>query len=385
MTEPFDAVSTALANQGVEAATEELSQHLRQTEHYHELFDLRLLQARVKMGLPAILTKGLDDLEEPLRTQMEEAYLAACREVGHLFLSDGRVREAWMYLRPTGDKADVADALQKLKPDEENTEQIIEIALHEGVCPRLGFQLVLANYGTCNAISMFDAQMQNRPRADRQEVAALLVRHLHSDLVRSLRDEVTKKQGAAPAETTIAGLTADRDWLFDNNDYHIDTSHLASVVRFALNLDQSEELRLAVDLTEYGRRLSHLYQFAGQEPFVDTYPSHALFFKALLGDEVEKSLEYFRERATSLAGEQSAPAEVYVGLLSRLGRHAEAFDAAVKLLPSGARTSGFAPSLLELASLSQDYARLMEVSRERLDLLGFTMGLVEQHRRSHAS
>lgn len=381
----FDELQTAVTQQGLDAGTARIAEHLRASEHYHELFDLRLLEARLRLGLPAILTKSLDDLEEPLRSQMEDEYLKACREVGRLFLQDGRVREAWMYLRPIGDHAEVAAALEKLAPDEEHAEQIIEVALHEGVCPRLGFELVLKNYGVCNAISMFDAQMHNRPRGDRQQVAGLLVRQLHGDLLRSLHDEIAKQQGKPPQEQTIAGLVAERDWLLDNNNYHIDTSHLAAVVRFALVIDDPADLRLAVDLTEYGRRLSPMYQFAGQEPFADTYPTHALFFRALLGENVDEAVDYFRQRAEQSAGtEQGAgPAEIYVGLLARLGRNAAAVDAAASLL-TNVRVSGFAPSLLELSQRAGDFRRLLEVSRERGDLVSFAMALAERQRQDDA-
>ena len=378
-TQTFDELAGVAAADGLKAATTRLAQHLKSTEHYHERFDLRWLEARLDLGLPAILTKGLDDLEDPLRTQMEDRYLEACREVGYLLLADGRVREAWMYLRPVGDRSGVAAALEKLTPADDNTEQIIEVALYEGVHPRLGFELVLKNFGVCNAITTYDAQMQQRSRSERAEVAALLVRQIHGDLLRSLREYLEKKQGKPPQETTIAALVADRDWLFDDNEYHIDTSHLAAVVRFALVVDDPETLRLAADLTEYGRRLSAMFQYPGQEPFVDTYPAHALFFRALLGEQVDEALDFFRGRAEALAdGEQGAwPAEVYVALLSRLGRIDEAFEAAAHFL-AGARTSGFAPSLLELAQRSGNYERLSEISRERGDLLGFMMALAEQ-------
>jgi hypothetical protein len=375
----FDALAEVAASEGMSAATERLAEHFRASEHYHELFDLRLLQARLALGLPAILTKSLDDLEEPLRTKMEDRYIEACREVGHLLLADGRVREAWMYLRPVGDRAAVAAALEKLTPADDNAEQIIEVALYEGVHPRLGFEMVLKNFGLCNAITTYDAQMHQRPKAERQQVAGLLVRQIHGDLLRSLTEHIAKKQGKTPRETTIAGLVADRDWLFDDNEYHIDTSHLAAVVRFALVIDDPDVLRLAIDLTEYGRRLSSLFQYPGQEPFVDTYPTHALFFRALMGEQVDESVDYFRGRAEALAdGEQGAwPTEVYVGLLSRLGRIDEAFAAAAQYL-ADARTSGFAPSLLELAQRSGNYERLLEISRHRGDLLGFTMALAER-------
>lgn len=376
----FDELEKAVSRQSIEAAIGRAAEHLRASEHYHELFDLRLLEARLRLGLPAVLTKGLDDLKEPLRSRMEEEYLKACREVGYLFLGDGRVREAWMYLRPLGEQAEVTAALESLTPNEENTEQIIEVALHEGVCPRLGFELVLKNYGVCNAISMFDAQMHNRPRSDRQQVAALLVRYLHDALFQSVADEIARKQGKAPQETTIEALVADRDWLFDNNNYHIDTSHLAAVVRFALVLDDPADLRLAADLTEYGRRLSPLYQYASQEPFADFYPAHGLFFRALLGERIEEAIAHFAERADALSGESQGPvaAEIYVGLLARLGRNQEALEAAARLL-SNARVSGFAPSVLELSQRVGDFSRLLQLSRERGDLVSFAMGLAEQH------
>lgn len=381
----FDSVTSAASEQGMTAATERLAEYFRSAEQYHELFDLRLLQARLDLGLPAILTKGLDDLDEPLRTRMEDRYLDACREVGHLLLAEGRVREAWMYLRPVGDRAAVAEALEKLIPQEDNVEQIVEVALYEGVHPRLGFELVLKNFGLCNAITTYDAQMQQRPRAERQEVAALLVRQIHGDLLHTLTDYLAKKQGKTPQETTIAALVADRDWMFDDNEYHIDTSHLAAVIRFALVVDEAEVLRLAIDLTEYGRRLSSMFQYPGQEPFADTYPAHALFFRALVGEAVEEAVRYFRERAESPADDPSSwPAEVYVALLARLGRSEDAFEAAAQHLAS-ARTVGFAPSLLELAQRTGNYDRLLEISRQRGDLLGFAMALAEQTRRRSGS
>src|ERR1700681_2878883 len=103
------------------------------------------MQTRHRLGLPVILTMSLDDLAEPLRSQVEEAYLGACREVGTLLLGEGQIREAWMYLRLVGDKALVAEALVKLTPNEENMQDLIEIGLHEGVAPAWGYALVLKN------------------------------------------------------------------------------------------------------------------------------------------------------------------------------------------------------------------------------------------------
>lgn len=387
-TSAFDELTLLLDQKGVEPMLDRLADQLRAEGKCHELFDVRLMQARLKFGLPASLSANLDELAEPARGRMEEAYLAACREVGVLLLDGGRLREAWMYLRPTGDKQLVAGRLSEMaatqaaRPDDSphNVQHLIEIALHEGVAPKLGFELVLSNYGVCNAISMYDAEMHQKPKADRQQVAALLLHHIHADLLRNLKGEIQRKQGVAADETTIEGLVAERAWLFENNDYHIDTSHLAAVVRFALALDNPADLRLAADLTEYGRRLSPQYQYAGPEPFTDVYGAHRLYFRALLGADVDAAVEHFRERAETLAGAENGvwPAEVYVQLLSRLGRRTEALAAAVRLLPPGTPTLGFAPSVFDLARQAGDYRQLLQTCRERGDLLGFGTALAAQ-------
>ena len=172
----FDDLLSQAQTQGVDAALEALAQRMRAEHKAHELFDLRLMQARHELKLPIIAPQSLDELPEPLRDKMEESYLAACREVGHMLLEEGRLREAWMYLRPLGDKEEVAAALAKL-PAEDHYEQIIEIALHEGVAPAMGFQLALDHYGVCNAISLFESEMQGRPRSQRQAGGVGLLVH----------------------------------------------------------------------------------------------------------------------------------------------------------------------------------------------------------------
>jgi len=61
-----------------------------------------------------------------------------------------------------------------------------------------------------------------------------------------------------------------------------------------------------------------------------------------------------------------------------LQRYDEAIEATIDLLPSGSRTGGFAPSLLELSRRAGNYDRLMAVCRERGDLVAYTAGLVER-------
>jgi hypothetical protein len=284
-----------------------------------------------------------------------------------------------MYLRPVGDKATIAAALERIEPTDDNLEELVGVALHEGVHPRLGFELVLKHFGTCNAISRFEGTMYQQPRADQQSVAALLIDHLHHELLDNVRADIARQAGSPPAEGSISAVVAERDWLFDGDNYHIDTSHLNAVVRIARLITAAEPLRQAADLTEYGRRLSRQYQYAGEEPFTDVYAHHNLFFRAQLGEQVEAALAHFAERARAVPVDEqgTAAAEVYIALLARLGRAREAIEAHLQLLPRGARTTGFAPSLLELARQAGDFSRVIDVCREREDVLGFAAGLVE--------
>jgi tetratricopeptide (TPR) repeat protein len=377
---PFDELEADLRTGGAEAALTQLAEWFRNEQDYHGLFDTRLMQARRRLGLPIILTTPLEDLAEPLRGAVENAYLEACREAGWLLWNAGKLREAWPYLRPLADNVAVAQAIARIEPNEENRASLIEIALHEGVAPGYGFKLVLDHYGACNAITTFDAEMPRHSRVEQQIAAAHLVRRLHEDLLTNVRADVARQEGNPPNETSLDDLLRERDWVFANNNYHIDTSHLSAAVRIARVVEAPDVLRLAWNLTRYGRQLAATFQFAGDEPFGDVYPSHGLFFAAQLGEQVDEALTYFQQKArqSEVDEDRIAAAEVVVVLLVRLRRYAEAFEAHEQLIPPRARTTGFAPTLLELSRLAGDYDRLMRVCRERGDLLGFAAGLVSK-------
>ncbi|HEY2418914.1 MAG TPA: hypothetical protein VGH84_13405 [Steroidobacteraceae bacterium] len=373
----FDELDARLREQGMDAVFQHLCEQLKAEAKYHELFDALLMRSRHRLGLPAVLTTSLDDLGEPLRSRVEEAYLVACREVGELLLAAGRLREAWMYLRPTGDKGAMAAALAATEPSEENLQDLIEIGLHEGVAPARGYELVLKNYGTCNAISMFEGALLNRPLADQQAAAALLIDHLHTELVANVRADIARREGREPEAGTLAKLVEGRDWLFAENNYHVDTTHLASTIRFARVIEDKRLLDVAYDLTEYGRRLGEQFQFRSEEPFADLYRSHGQFFAAQLGRGVNEALAAFRAKAEASDPQEHGvgPAEVYIALLARVGRYDEAIEASARLLPAGQRTSGFAPAVYELARLGGHYERLAGVCRERGDVVGYAAAL----------
>lgn len=375
----FDRLRTACKTEGVGAVLDLLADEFQQTRRFHELFEIRKMQVRHALQLPLLYNESAEELTESQRDQLEEGLLKACREIGNLLLEQGKIREGWMYLRPVGDRGAVAAQLRELEPTDDNLEELVEVLLHEAVDTGRGYELVLRHFGTCNAITTFDTVLAQCSKSERQVAAGLLAEQVHRELLASLQADISRQQGAAPVESTIAELVADRDWLFGEFAYHLDTTHLASTVRSARIIDDPEQLRMVLDLTEYGRRLSPQFQYRGEEPFGDIYPTHALYFRALLGENVEEAVEYFRERAQSVDVRQEGAAaiEVYVDLLSRLGRHSEAVAAAIELTPPDTPSYGIAPTLLELCELANDFEPLMHYCREKENLLGFATGLLK--------
>ncbi len=379
MTTDFEQLESALTSGGPDQALAQAVQLLRSQKKYHELFEVLKMQVRRRIGLPLLYSDSGDSLGERERTQLEEGLVAACREVGTLLLQGGSVREGWMYLRPVGDRAEAVRLLAAIEPSEENTEDLIEVCLHEGIDIGRGFGLVLSSYGTCSSITTYDNSVARRPRAEQQPAATQLLHRVHADLVASVKHDIARQEGQEPQQRTLRDLMLDREWLFQENAYHLDTTHLAATVRIARALSEPADLRMALDLTEYGRRLSQQFQYHGDEPFAEMYPAHAHYFQALLGENVEEALAYFQSKAEMLDAQYHglAPVETYVDLLARVGRHRQAIDAAVKLSPKGVQPIGQAPSLLELAEKAGDFSPVLNYCREKGDLLGFTAALVQ--------
>jgi hypothetical protein len=377
-TAEYDQLEQTIAKSGIEAALDQLVDQLLAKKAYRELFEARKMQVRHRLSLPPLYSDNGEELDDDLRTKLEDGLIDACREVGMLLLESGNIREGWMYMRPVGEKDAVAKVLRETEIDDENVDELVEVALSEGVDTAFGYQLVLDHYGTCNSITTFETEMSQRGKREQQDAAKLLLRHVRQELCQSLKSDIAQQEGNEPADATIAELIGDREWLFQENSYHIDTTHLASTVKFSRVLEDEESLRIALDLTEYGKRLSSQFQYQGDEPFADIHPSHGLYFQALLGENVDEAVSYFKDKADSLEINEhgTASIEVHVDLLARLARPKEAMDELLRLMPAGVQPMGLAPSLFELAQESDNYEQLLSYCRERDDLLGFATSLV---------
>jgi len=382
VTTPFEDVEQLHETAGSAAVIDRLIETLRLEKSYHKLFDALLLKVRFEMGLPLVGASSFDDVPPEKQAEFEEQYVAAARDVGELLLAEGDIPQAWVYLRTIQEPDKVRAAIEVLPlPDEsdEQTEEIINIALNEGVHPVRGFELLLRTHGICNTITSFDQQAPQLSPDDRQRVAAHLVRELYDDLCRTLREEIEQKLAGLSAGETLRELLAGRDWLFEDGNYHIDVSHLSSVVRFARFLDSSSpELALAVQLAEYGTHLATQFQYAGDPPFEEFYPAHIHYLNVLAGDDRDRALAYFRDQIDAQTDEQdrAIAAYVLVDLLGRIGETDEALNVAEKHLKHLDEGSGF--SFSDLCRRAERWDTLQSIARERGDLVSFAAALIQQ-------
>ncbi len=359
-----------------------LTHELATAGRWHELFEARLVEARARLGLSLVGSAPLDELPEPTRTTLENDYTAACREVGGLLVDAGRLREAWQYLRPAGEKRVLHAALARVVPTDDSIESLIELALYEGIDIERGFAWMVGNYGTCNAITTLEGLAPQLPPEGLVSCASVLVRHLDRELRDNLASHIQQRESAAPSTVaTVGELIADRHWLFESQASHVDASHLAATIRFARVLTQPRLVEQALELTEYGARLDADLQYTGDPPFEQLYPAHRHFFLATLGREVDAAVAYFRPRAEAadidVVG--TAAVETLLVLLDRTGQATAALEAYEQLVPARTQLSPFAPRLVDLARAAGDWQRYESILRERDDPVGIAIGLLAQH------
>jgi hypothetical protein len=296
-----------------------VAQSLAAAGEFHRLFDLRLIQERRRLGLPLDRRTPIDDVEEPLRSQLEAGYLAACREVGELLLEAGRLREAWMYLRPAGDKLSIRQHLARVVLEDDQADELIELSLYEAVDPERGYAWLLGRSGTCSAITTLDGLSSQLGVDDLRACAAVLVRHVYGELRGNLRGHLNRLTGQPPPDLSVAELLAQHPELMAGGNYHLDASHLASAMRYARLLTEPSLATKALELAEYGSLLPADLQYPGEAPFEELYAAHKLLLEATLGRNVETALDYFRQKAQAGPDDPqtTTAVETYLILLAR--------------------------------------------------------------------
>jgi hypothetical protein len=367
----FQLLEQAFQSNGPDAVFEALVQRAREEKRHRVMFGARIMQVRRRIGLPLIETEPVLSVEGERRAAYEAAFREAAREAGALCLEAGDIPSAWTYFQAIGERAPVAAAIEKVDAGE-HLDRVIEIAYREGVNPRKGFELILQHHGICSAITWFGS---NTDYESRQDCLRLLVWTLYHDVARALKDTIAAAEGAVPETDRIAELMAGRGWLFEGVSSYTDSTHLASILRFTPELTDTETLRMAAELADYGQRLNTMFHFRGDPPFEEIYRDHAIYLKALLGEDVDAAIAHFRGKA-SAAGDPT-PAEVFIDLLVRLDRFREAIEASKEFFPDDRGVASNCPSLIQLCQIAGDYAAMREAARQRGDLLGFAAGVIE--------
>ncbi len=358
---------------------EEMIRHFRRSRQPMELFEALKMRVRQRLGLPLISADDEPNRPEDVERQLEVGLLDACREAGTMLIEDGRIGEGWMYLRPTGDMELARKLISGVEINDDNYEDMVQVLLHEGVDVGRGYQAVLDNQGTCNSITLYEQSLVNRSKDDRRAAAARLLDHLYDELTTLVRGDISRREAPAGDDESLHDMIEKRKWILEDGGYHLDTTHLSSTVRIASILDDPKQLRKAWELTQYGRRLHHQFQYPGEEPFVDFYPAYSAFYSILLGENVDAGLKVFQRKArsTDVTEHGTGAIETYVDLLDRVGRQREAIEAAIELVPDEVPPQRIVPLLLDIASRAKEsgdtevYDVIASYCRKHNDLLGY--------------
>jgi hypothetical protein len=394
-TETFDALARALRESGPTALLDLLVRQLDERRDARGLLEALLLKARHELGLPLVQVGNLAEIPDDLKAKYEQRYVDAIRTVGGKLLAGGDIPGAWPYFRAIGETEPVVRAIEAYEPgdDDERIGQVVEVAFNQGAHPKKGFELILRHYGICSAISSFEHLP--RDETTRTTCAERLVGQLHEHLVSNLRAEIAHRGQPLPPEgTPIGDLITGRDWLFNDDAYHIDVSHLMSTVRVSPLLTDPAPIALAAELTDYGCRLSGRHRYEGDPPFEDVYADHRVYLNALLGRDVDAAIAHFRAKLASPPAspdtpndtesdpdgpvrDDPVPAQVLVGLLARLGRLDEAIDVAAGHLAGLPESSLFCPGVSLLCQRAGQPDRLARIAREQGDLVHYAAAILQ--------
>jgi hypothetical protein len=374
----FDRLKTALAKSGPTAAIDDLIAELRRAEDFSGLFYALLLKKRVELGVSPFPTGPASELPPHTHEPYEQTIREAGRHVGNIYLQRGELPRAWTFFRMLGEPGPVKDALAKLDPKpDDDIYPLVEIAWQNGVLPEKGFDLVLDRHGICSAITMVGGSDLSSNAALRDYCVGRLVRALHEQVVERLRNDLAARGVTVPEVASIPRLVEGHPELFGEDAYHIDTSHLSSVVQMSTHLPPGPELDLARELCEYGRHLSPGLQGNNDPPFEENYTDFLAFLDVVAGIDTDRNLERFRAKAErDFAEGITYSAQVYVNLLVRANRLKDALAAAKRYLLREDERNLICPGVSDLARRLGDYGSLADAAMARSDAVQFLAGLI---------
>ena len=332
---------------------------------HHALFRARLLEKRRALNLPLLNPGDLKAAPPEAKKEYEDYVEAVCREIGSKYLAEGNLTQAWRYFRTIGDNQPIREALEKLDP-KSATDEVLEIALGQGVHPVRGFEIVLERDGLCRAVSTFDTEFSSS-LDEKRAAAALLVRAIYRELVLNTRKQIYERFNEYPPETDLVDLFQHRPWMFEDGNYHADPSHLIAICRIGLIVEGESERIMGLSCAEYGRKLDSKLQYEGRAPFEAGYSDYALYYRALLGQNVEANITFFKEKLShyDLHAMDSFATEAILLLYWNCGKQKEALEFWRENFRYTApdQAGQITPSFYELCAQAKDYKQLAEVAR----------------------
>ncbi len=307
---------------------------LLQNRDYHRLFDARLMKARHQLGLQITQPTSLENIPLEQQQVFREAYVEAARDVGRMLLEQNQLTDAWAYFRTIGEPQLIRAAIDKISVPQESDEkfdEVMNVALYEGAHMVKGLEFLLRTHGLCNSVTTLSQLQQQMTFDERRQSAALLVRQIYSDLQYALKADLESRNSVVSAAASIRELMNGQDVLFAEGNYHVDVSHLHSIVGFARSLTMDDpELELAIELCEYGSRLAESLQYPGNPPFDQYYEAHLKFLNALAQHDQTDALDWFAGRMDNEAEEAGKRLVAFVIL--DLGQRTDQEDQALSLV-----------------------------------------------------
>jgi hypothetical protein len=375
----FERLQAALAARGPAAAIDELVAELRAAEDFQGLFYALLMKKRVELGVSPFPTGPATELPAHTHEPYENAIRDAGRHVGRLLLDRKDYSKAWAFFRMLGEPEAMREALEAFTPGpDDDVYPVIEIAWQGGLLPKKGFDLVLDRHGLCSAITMVSGSDLSSNPDLRDYCITKLAKALHDQLAERLRNDLAGRGSNVSPHATVSQLVETDPALFADDAYHIDTSHLSSVVQMAvMNLPPGEGVNLARELCAYGRKLAPNLQGNNDAPFDENYADYLAYLNVVAGENVEENLKRFEAKAAREAAEGATyAAQVYVNLLLKANRPAEALAAAKRFLLAEDDRNLICPGVNELARKAGDFASLAEAAKARNDPVSFLASLI---------
>lgn len=375
----LDELKTLATKSGPEKAITALCQELEKEGDYNKLFYALIMEARQKHGLCVVPTAPSEDIPREKQAEFEEAIRLAARKCGELHLANNELDQAWNFFKMIGETEPIKSVIDALDPrPEDDLEVAIRLAFYEGLNMARGYEWILERYGLCNAITTLTSQDFSHMPAVREHCLQKLIQALYAELALRLRTEIEHREGNADSLASIPSgeprevmnLIHGRDWLFEEDGYHIDLSHLSSAIQMSIHLPPCAEMDIAIELCEYGKKLSGKFLARSEPPFENFYESYQCYLGILKGTNVEENLEYFRQKAReNEEGGSSYPAEVLLQLLERIGRNKEALELAGKTLN--------AAGLFGMCRKAGDFSAMEHAARVQEDPIHFLSAVIE--------